>query len=238
MNPHVVFDFDWTMIDTNSDVYVFEKLTPHLLPHMNELRNVQKMQWTCLIEEMLNLLLQERTIEDLESCLMSCPMPEEMVLILNRLKESVARVSIVSDANTFFIETVLKHYKVYECVHQVFTNAAFVRKQQNCVQLVQFSQSEGNKPHNCSSCPINLCKGQVVKQLLSGNAYGFTVYVGDGSNDYCAAKQLSHNDYLFVRRGFSLEKQIAKNNGELKCIVDYWTKYSDLLQLFSKYHII
>ena len=36
------------------------------------------------------------------------------------------------------------------------------------------------------------------------------MYVGDGSNDYCAARQLGRRDLVCARRGYALAERLAR----------------------------
>lgn len=63
---------------------------------------------------------------------------------------------IVSDANTFFIETVLKHLGVRECFSEINTNPGCVNQEG---RLGILPYHDFNKsPHGCSLCPPNMCK--------------------------------------------------------------------------------
>ena len=298
---HVIFDFDWTMIDANTDLFIYEQLNPDLLRQITE--RASEIQWTELMQSSIESLLQTRRITEVEQCLVKCPFAPEMISILRQLNNSATisttataeplslgendnsgddwgenEVSIVSDANRFFIDTILRHHGAHDLVHGVYTNAAMVHTESNSVRLTQFC-THIQLPHQCSTCPVNMCKGEIVQRLRHGHYHllnsractpsdlsgtvvvmvdnvtdgsqTFTsqnkengeeqetpspqvIYVGDGSNDFCAAKQLTIGDYLFVRRGFRLEKLIAEGGHEqLQCQIEYWTDWKDLLQLFQ-----
>ncbi len=297
---HVIFDFDWTMIDANTDLFIYEQLNPDLLRQITE--RASEIQWTELMQSSIESLLQTRRITEVEQCLVKCPFAPEMISILRQLNNSATisttataeplslgendnsgddwgenEVSIVSDANRFFIDTILRHHGVHDLVHSVYTNAAMVHTESNSVRLTQFC-THIQLPHQCSTCPVNMCKGEIVQRLRHGyyhllNSRDYThsdsgtvamamvdsvidgsqtfnsknkengeeqeapspqvIYVGDGSNDFCAAKQLASDDYLFVRRGFRLEKLISDGHEQLQCQIEYWTDWKDLLQLFQ-----
>lgn len=369
---HVIFDFDCTVIDTDCELFVFEKLNPDLTEKLNQLQQ-QGTVWTDAVQQLLNELLETRSISEIEACLLQVPLAPEMVTIFEKLNEpyfpswssSFPRgestvpgdgdddgsggavvmgrydgtvspintpiigtplrcksfhneVSIVSDANRFFIETVLKHYGVRHCVHAIYTNATHVKHGNNRIKFTHFCDRI-HEQHHCATCPNNLCKGEVVSRLMkaeydhlgrgiqhahnhgddddddgvnhvhhahhdqgeateqkeekqvrdraddgdgdcncdeneSSTHYDYEeedalipydnkpssaiVYVGDGINDFCGARQLSSDDLLFARRGYKLEKYIAESSEQLKCQVEYWSDWKELLHLFLKHDII
>lgn len=68
--------------------------------------------------------------------------------------------------------------------------------------------------------------GTILKEYLknSGHFYTQVVYTGDGRNDLCPLLQLGPNDVGVVRKGYSLEKALAKGSYDIKAsvqIVDF-----------------
>lgn len=63
---------------------------------------------------------------------------------------------IVSDANMFFIETILKHLGLKDYFSEINTNPGFVDEQERLriSPYHDFTQSS----HCCSLCPPNMCK--------------------------------------------------------------------------------
>jgi pyridoxal phosphate phosphatase PHOSPHO2 len=65
-------------------------------------------------------------------------------------------VRVVSDANTFFIETILKHFGIRECFSEINTNPGYVDEEG---RLKILPYHDLNKPpHQCNLCPPNMCK--------------------------------------------------------------------------------
>jgi len=65
-------------------------------------------------------------------------------------------LKVVSDANTFFIETVLAHHGVLGCFSEIVTNPASVDADGR-LRISPFHDS-ADAPHGCSLCPDNMCK--------------------------------------------------------------------------------
>jgi len=85
------------------------------------------------------------------------------LLCLKREQEKPCRreMIIVSDANTFFIETVLKHHGLHKAFNEIFTNPA--QFDQNGLLLIQNYPKRNNC---CSQCSSNMCKSAIVKKYL------------------------------------------------------------------------
>lgn len=70
--------------------------------------------------------------------------------------ESRCDLKVVSDANTFFIETVLAHHGVLGCFSEIITNPASVDADGR-LRISPFHDSAA-APHGCTLCPDNMCK--------------------------------------------------------------------------------
>jgi len=92
-------------------------------------------------------------------------------------------------------------------------------------------------PHGCPyGCGPNLCKGTELEAFLKERGhFDQIVYVGDGSNDFCPILRLEEGDYVFVRRGMSLEKRIDEDGNKLglRCQVRYWRGAWECEKLFQ-----
>jgi len=140
-------------------------------------------------------------------------------------------IYIVSDANTYFIETVLKHYNIRDYFSQVITNPASF-DDIGALKIRPYHST----PHCCTTvtakCPPNMCKGKIIQELFR-EPYDMALYFGDGSGDYCAVSKLSSNDRAFVRVGRSLFNLVDKgrDSGELKSHTHYWNDASELFRV-------
>lgn len=251
----ILFDFDWTVIDCNSDTWIPEKLTPQIIPYFNELRN-KNTQWTELmvcfsfVVHALTLYIQQMllkrmsveykiTIKQIRQCLTTCPIDPHMLQIFRDLKKMGNVVHIISDANTMFIDTILDHHGVRDCVASIISNPGVIaRHERLAIEYLHVTKLCGETEetrHTCITCPINMCKGAIVEQIIKArNTDGVTVYVGDGGNDYCAVTKLSlDHDFVFARRDYALHQRLQKNgflNGSKNVFL--WGNWKELLELF------
>jgi pyridoxal phosphate phosphatase PHOSPHO2 len=68
---------------------------------------------------------------------------------------------VVSDANLFFIETILKHLGLSDYFSEINTNPSFVDEEG---RLRIFPYHDFHKsPHGCTLCPPNMCKVNEMK---------------------------------------------------------------------------
>jgi len=63
---------------------------------------------------------------------------------------------IVSDANTFSIETILKNLGISECFTEINTNPGYVN-QEGRLKIMPYHDFN-NASHGCTLCPPNMCK--------------------------------------------------------------------------------
>lgn len=147
---------------------------------------------------------------------------------------------IISDANTIFIEEILKQNGLENVFNEyIFTNKASF-DQRGRLQITPFSQSynKDGEDFNCETkiCTRNICKGIVYqnlhKKIISTNGSSCNIYVGDGSNDYCPGLNLSSNDKFFVKKNFALWKRLQSSEyfDKLKCKVVYWSTATEIIE--------
>ncbi|KAK8524850.1 hypothetical protein V6N13_015848 [Hibiscus sabdariffa] len=107
----VIFDSDKTIIDCDSDNWVvdelgFTELFNQLLPTM---------PWNSLMDTMMKEIhAQGKTIGDIVDVLKRTPIHPRVVSAIKSAYALGCELRIVSDANTFFIETILEHLGLRE----------------------------------------------------------------------------------------------------------------------------
>lgn len=208
----VVWDFDWSMVNENSDTWVVKQLGPESeTTYMRE--HYSEMQWTALMDHMLGRLHAHHgvTRDDIARAMAELPWFEEVKLVVKELGED-PRVTqhIISDANSVFIEDILRHHGLLECFASTTTNPAAY---DDAGTLRVQPHQPADTPHGCALCPVNLCKGGVLDRLLSDRDAGLykrVVYVGDGGGDFCAVTRLRAGDVACVRRGYKLQTLVER----------------------------
>ncbi|KAF8768369.1 pyridoxal phosphate phosphatase PHOSPHO2-like [Argiope bruennichi] len=226
----VCVDFDNTLVDCNTDVEIKKVLHGKEIPEEIESLSKVSKGWTAYMRELFKFLHKSNiTKEDYIRCLTQLPMVQGMKELLLQMYESGdCEIIILSDANSFFVQTILRHHQVNGTVSKIFTNPAEFDKD-GCLQIKEFQNQT-----SCTRCPPNLCKGSILgnyisKRMIEGVQFCRTLYIGDGHNDVCAALRLGVNDFVFARAGYrllrSLEKMPAKN---VKPTVVPWETVKDI----------
>ncbi|KAK6284392.1 hypothetical protein POUND7_003344 [Theobroma cacao] len=130
----VVFDFDKTIIDYDSDNWVVDELG------FSDLFNqfLPTMPWNSF---------------------MRTPIHYRVVPAIKAAHALGCELRIVSDANLFFIEKILEYLGLKEYFSEINTNPGFVDEEG---RLRIFSYHDFNKcSHGCNLSPLNMCKAEI-----------------------------------------------------------------------------
>ncbi|GAB2228024.1 hypothetical protein Droror1_Dr00009853 [Drosera rotundifolia] len=222
----VVFDFDKTIIEKDSDNWVvdelgFTDLFNRLLPTM---------PWNSLMDTMMTEMHDARvTINDIAEVLKRTPIHPRIIEAIKSAYAAGCELRIVSDANLFFIETILNHLGLREYFAEINTNPGFVDEEGRLrvLPLHDFSKSS----HGCGNlCPPNMCKGAIVRRILSeaDEKQKKLIYLGDGTGDYCPSLSLRAGDHLMPRKNFPLWDLICKNPKLITASIHEWTDGAEL----------
>jgi pyridoxal phosphate phosphatase PHOSPHO2 len=162
----IIFDYDWSLVDENSDIYIFKVLCPQLLDTI-ELRRKDSPSWTRLIDELLGELSTLRphlSLSELKEVLAKIPVQDGMLEAVAHALQKNAIIKIISDANTFYIRSFLDHHGLSTHISEIFTNHAYF-DENNRLRVSPY-HSLDYEPHGCSFCPANMCKGMYVIVLM------------------------------------------------------------------------
>ncbi|KAF5201005.1 Thiamine phosphate phosphatase-like protein [Thalictrum thalictroides] len=224
----VVFDFDKTIIDCDSDNWVVDDLGATDL--FNDL--LPTMPWNTLMDKMMKELhSQGRTIEEIVECLHRAPLIPQIISTIKSAHALGCELRILSDANLFFIETILKHHGLMDYFSEINTNPGFV--DEGRLKIFPYHDFISSS-HGCDLCPPNMCKGLVFEKIRAsafaeGNKRFF--YLGDGKGDYCPSLKLVENDYVLPRKNYPLWELISNNPLLLKANIYEWSNGEKLEQI-------
>ena len=178
---------------------------------------------------------QEVSPDQVRSVMETIPFTAGMTDLLTFISEHKSTIDciVISDSNTMFIDWILRASGLQAAVDKVFTNPAKINE-------LGYMELQCHHSHDCDRCPVNLCKKKVLELYLSeqsqgGVEYRRIFYVGDGGNDLCPTSCLRGHDVAMPRRGFTLEKLLAKleaqeDNNSLKAKVIVWSSGTDILE--------
>ncbi|PKI83483.1 hypothetical protein MVES_002417 [Malassezia vespertilionis] len=208
----VVFDFDWSLADQDTDRWVHELLLPRLRIEFVERKSAY------LLRE---LHKEGFTREQLEDALRQMP-----IVPLEKATTDTDFL-LLSNSNEVYIGVILDHKGLAEpnpLFREIVTNPA-AWDAQGMLHLSRRVPPDGPQ-HSCKvGCSANMCKGDELDAYRKRNAdrgYQRIVYVGDGGNDYCPILRLGPQDVALVRRNRGLAKRILEE-GNVQCQVRYWT---------------
>ena len=217
----VIWDFDWTLINENSDTYVIDRCGGPEATQMMKAFD-ESTFWTERMSRMCEHLTGQLgvTERDISACMRGIPVFAENLELVRALgaKENVAQV-IVSDANTLFIESYLAEMGLQDCFDAVYTNPVIWCSNSRGVKVLSVQPFvDKHQPHGCSTCARtpNMCKGAIVDTVrakflgVGDPAREKTVYLGDGRGDFCGACRLTETDMILCRQGFALSDLLSE----------------------------
>ncbi|KAJ1925594.1 hypothetical protein IWQ60_004456 [Tieghemiomyces parasiticus] len=119
----LAFDFDWTLIDEDSDTFLLECLSPPALEEFHE--TVKTLPWIYAINEATQKLCREGfTRSHVAAALNKIRMKRSVVDMLHHAKEQGADLYVISDANTFTIRHVLQRHGLLDLFSEIIANPA------------------------------------------------------------------------------------------------------------------
>uniref|UniRef100_A0A146QMI9 Phosphoethanolamine/phosphocholine phosphatase n=1 Tax=Fundulus heteroclitus TaxID=8078 RepID=A0A146QMI9_FUNHE len=231
----MVFDFDHTVVDDNSDIWVLNCLPDQTLPASVK-ASYRDGHWTEYMGRVMAYIGDQGISPDrIRGVMETIPFTPGMRDLLTFIAESKSAVDciVVSDSNTLFIDWVLEGAGLRAAVDRVFSNPASINEAGHL-------ELQHHHSHNCHKCPVNMCKRKVLEGYLSERAeagveYGRVFYVGDGGNDLCPSLCLRGQDAVMPRKGFTLEKLLArlkaqKADSSAAAKVVVWSSGTEILQ--------
>ncbi|XP_022754911.1 thiamine phosphate phosphatase-like protein [Durio zibethinus] len=222
----VIFDFDRTIIDGDSDSWVVTEMGLSDLFH--RLRST--LPWNSLMDRMMEELhFLGRTAEEIAECLKRTPLHPRIAAAIKSAYALGCDLRILSDANRFFIEKILEHHGLLGCFSKIYTNPSFVDEEAR-LRIFPYRDS-ALSPHGCILCPSNLCKGLVLDLIYGSAPEGERrtfIYLGDGRGDYCPTLKLQDSDYVMPRKDYPLWDRISSDPALVKAEVHEWSTGEEL----------
>lgn len=235
--PLLIFDFDHSLIDCNSDPWVIDHLgASHIMQSWRG-----SLPWTDLMDRMMTEVhARGAKISDVQDSLKKIPLQPEMIRAIQSAHSWGFELRVISDANVFFIKTVLAYYDLERYFTEVHSNPAYVNEQ----GILRICPYHSHPPHSCTLCPPNMCKGTILDGIRAAapSVKRRTIYVGDGGGDYCPSLRLLRGDHVLARQGYPLEKLLKENYKLIEAEVHGWSSAQDvedcLLELFKSRRLL
>ena len=203
----LAFDFDRTITKENTDFIAFD-----MLPDEEERKKlwcqIEKGKWSKFMNMVFGRLKDHNiSLNELKSKIEQMPLIEGMQEMFDYIasNKDLYDCIIISDSNSWFINSILEKNNLKRVVSQIFTNPATLSENQLSISPCH--------SHNHLQCPSNMCKGQLLTDYIHsskvcGTSFKSISYFGDGGNDFCPCNHLGKNDFVFPRRGYELEKKL------------------------------
>ena len=226
----VVWDFDFSLLlSCNSDTWIPRKLAPS--PALDALLATRGVPWTELMGRVLaHLHACGHGAAAIAAAAAAMPPDAHVHAGLREAHRMGARQYILSDANTLYIDSYLRAHSLSELFSAVHTNPASAAPDGGLVTLRPAVPA--HSPHGCGRCPVNLCKGAVLRAWRGPPASGGGrwVYVGDGLGDVCPSLQLGEGDVVLARRAWPLARALegGEHAGALKARLVQWEDGKEL----------
>lgn len=252
----VVFDFDNTIVDCNTDIVVPEFLNRDKFRRLlSEAKN--EVQWTKLVDMAVAAFSREQ-LEDAvtKSVTMDEDMPDVFRFLIQTRQQqeeepyasasntapAPIEIAVASDANILFIEKSIQHHIPFarhaiSSIHSnSFQDVADNTEGRRC--RVSWYETEG---HDCTCCNRkcpNMCKSRILARLLHTTRLvdPTIIFVGDGANDFCPVLNLLRpRDYMLARRGFPIHKLLSDKHDVVGgcCKIRLWSNAKELLHIFQ-----
>lgn len=235
----VFFDFDETVVDETSDDMVVQTAPGQHLPGWLK-DTYEPGRYNEYMQRVLGYLSEQGVTEsDLRGVMEKIPATPGMLNLFQFLRmRQDFEVVLVSDSNTFFIDSWLRRAGARQLFHRVFSNQATFNRNGRLI-LRPFHA------HDCPRCPVNMCKQAVVRDHVArrtqerGRPYQRVFYVGDGANDFCPALFLGAHDVAFPRKHFPMHQLITETHeatpGVFKAVTVPWVNAEEVVARLRKH---
>ncbi|XP_045382198.1 phosphoethanolamine/phosphocholine phosphatase isoform X2 [Lemur catta] len=236
----LIFDFDETIVDENSDDSIVRAAPGQRLPE--SLRATYREGFYNEYMQRVFKYLGEQGVRprDLRAVYEAIPLSPGMSDLLQFVAKQGAcfEVILISDANTFGVESALRAAGHHGLFRRILSNPSGPDAR-GLLALRPFHT------HSCTRCPANMCKHKVLSDYLRERAHDGVhferlFYVGDGANDFCPMGLLAGGDVAFPRHGYPMHRLIQEAQkaepSSVRASVVPWETAADVrlhLQQFS-----
>ena len=231
----VIFDFDQTIIDLDSEFSMVEKYAPDLYKEKNGDLYV-KDHWIEFNNYIYTRIIQNGfTYEDVKKHFQSLNLSPKMEELLNYLRENKSKFEtiIVTGNNEQVVDLVLSSHGIKDCFDYILCNKSIL-DEKNIFKIWAVNE----KYENCEDDKPFLCKSLFFEDFIKDkkNCFDRIFYICDGRNDFCLSKKLVKNDIVFPRFNYSLYKILFDKNGknEVKAKIIPWNNGKDILDVLQK----
>lgn len=260
----IVFDFDHTLVDCNTDEVIPEYLGRG---EVQKALRQQGMQWTTLMDTLVAPFTAAELREAANKSVVADPEMPKLFEFFKGLKaggnaDTLFEINIASDSNLLFIDASLEGALpgVREIISQIHSNPYEAVEEGASVDVtdpVQQSEEERDhtynkgmtarrsrlhwyERHNCVCCKEgkkpNMCKSRIIQRLLQTTTLvdPTVIFIGDGRNDYCTAQHFLRPRDYIFARRDFPLHDTLASNHWGCCHVKLWKNAGELLSHFRQ----
>ena len=232
----LIFDFDKTIIDDDSYGHVILKTLTK-----EELQNIFDRRYENWVDgynySLKQIKYHGKTKEDFDKMLDELSLTKGMADLFSYIKAQKNNYDsiILSCGYDYVIKYILKKFNISNVFLDIICNPS---REANPDETDQFIYVMKKKPHDCDKCNPCSCKNNEFKEFSSThdmNNYDKIIFICDGYNDICLAKNLGKNDITMARKDFALHKQLKENNSinNLICKFEVWENGNDIISILK-----
>ncbi|XP_078177043.1 inorganic pyrophosphatase 1-like [Carex rostrata] len=224
----IVFDFDKTIIDCDSDNLVIDHFGG--TERFDEL--LLTFPWNTAMDKIMGEFHEQgKSIEAIKEILIKAPLSPHTISAIKSAYSLGCELRIVSDANIFFIETILKHHGLMNYFSEINTNSSYVDNEGR-LRISPYHDFTISS-HGCSlgTCPPNMCKGLIIERIKKSmykEGKQRLIYLGDGKGDYCPLLKLSERDQMMPRRNYPVWDLICSKQNDINAQMYDWADAEEL----------
>lgn len=234
----LVFDFDETIINENSDDSIVRAAPGQALPE-----HIRQSFHEGFYNEYMQRVLaymgdQGVKMGDFKAVYENIPLSPGMSDLFQFLSKNheLFEIILISDANMFGIESKLRAAGFYSLFRKIFSNPSSFDKR-GYFTLGPYHS------HKCLDCPANMCKRKILTEYLAERAqeeveFERVFYVGDGANDFCPSVTLTSADVAFPRKGYPMHQMTQemekKQPGTFQATVVPWESATEVARYLQE----
>ena len=232
----IIFDFDQTIIDKDSEFSLIEKYTPEFYKeHESELYKCEN--WISFNNEIYRKMKEKGyNWEFIKKYYENLKLSSKMDLLFQFILEHKNNIDsiICTGNNNIVVNTVLKKHNLDKIITYIISNKSIL-DEENILKISLLNE----KYQHCKECFPFLCKQLAIEDFFEKNKrekYDKIIFICDGGNDICFSKHLNKGDLLFPRIGFTLCHLLFDENKKdiIKANIYPWENAEQIIDVLKK----
>lgn len=234
----LLFDFDNT-ISNDTSTYVLRKefLTKEEYDQNRKAHETGN-DWIKAGNDYLKLFKDHGvTLEKINQVLEKVSLTDGTENLFEYIRKNKSKYDLVLLTSTFeyVINYLFKFYKINDLFTEIYCVKSEIGKPEDD-QIIYISQK---RKHDCKDCGPIGCKNFDFKEFCSSHDmsnYSKSIFICDGNNDFCLAKNLKKNDVIFPRKDYALDKKLLKEEYKRQVSADVvvWKSGNDILNYLKE----